>query len=415
MVMPLIVINLGGEMLYILNQRLVAQGIAKGKAQRVLTDVIGNLFAPKFISELFRTGGVYTDPQTRKVFHALAHSSIMRLNENSMNKLYDLMSMGFKLQLASCLRPSNLIDVTCNHLQGLKSLVKGHDKTVDLIEEVQSKILSTYGSLTNGAMGRLRRRLMLFYQDWRVKVSNFLRAGTQEADGTVRVSHEGECPGYAVPGIVEYADGSTATLTVANARGVTAKGVCTIRLGRNIWYGDGRKTGNGGSPAKASAKPTKPTPPPKPVAATTPTAATAAPPVSPQQGSPASSPPTSARDEGSGDAPPTFGRMVSSNFRADDERTRVVTSELNTLASLLGSGGSSSGSDSKDNFSLNLFQDSSGSGSTAAAAEPSATVITFKGDKKQQQWSKKLQNALDVQEEEEGEEEDDLLALMDGA
>ena len=38
--MPMLVINMGGEMVYILEQRLTAQNVAKDKASRVLQDVV---------------------------------------------------------------------------------------------------------------------------------------------------------------------------------------------------------------------------------------------------------------------------------------------------------------------------------------------------------------------------------------
>lgn len=60
----------------------------------------------QFIRELFKPQEMYSSSSTREIFNKLAHSSIMRLNESSMDKLYDLMTMGFKHQVgrASCVR-----------------------------------------------------------------------------------------------------------------------------------------------------------------------------------------------------------------------------------------------------------------------------------------------------------------------
>ena len=41
----------------------------------------------------------------------------MRLSESSMEKLYDLMTMGFKYQLVCCSHPGELLTITMNHLQ----------------------------------------------------------------------------------------------------------------------------------------------------------------------------------------------------------------------------------------------------------------------------------------------------------
>ena len=102
--MPLIVMNMGGEMVYILEQRLHAQKIPAEKTQKVLADVIRTMYSKKFITELFKPQDIYTTQSTREIFDRLAHSSIMRLNSSSMEKLFDLMTMGFKYQVRANLR-----------------------------------------------------------------------------------------------------------------------------------------------------------------------------------------------------------------------------------------------------------------------------------------------------------------------
>ena len=97
--MPLIVLNMGGEMTYILNQRLQAQSVQDEKAKKVLQDVVRAMYSPIFIDELFKPQSMYSTSSTKQIFEKLAHSSIMRLNKSSMDKLYDLMCMGFKYQI----------------------------------------------------------------------------------------------------------------------------------------------------------------------------------------------------------------------------------------------------------------------------------------------------------------------------
>ena len=82
LVMPLIVVNLGAEMVYILDQRLKAQCIAEDKSRMVLNDVVRTWFDNKFIDELFKPQQLYSLTATRQIFERLAHSSIMRLNQS---------------------------------------------------------------------------------------------------------------------------------------------------------------------------------------------------------------------------------------------------------------------------------------------------------------------------------------------
>ena len=79
--------------------RLSAQKIANDKAKQVLQDLMLALFSDVFIDELFKPQEVYSVNSTKQIFEKIAHSSIMRLNSNSMDKLFDLMTMTFKHQI----------------------------------------------------------------------------------------------------------------------------------------------------------------------------------------------------------------------------------------------------------------------------------------------------------------------------
>lgn len=85
--MPIIIINMGGEMVYILQQRLQAQNVTDDKANKVLLDVIQAMYTPVFMNELFKGQEMYTIAATKQIFEKLAHSSIMRLNKSSMDKV----------------------------------------------------------------------------------------------------------------------------------------------------------------------------------------------------------------------------------------------------------------------------------------------------------------------------------------
>lgn len=132
--MPLVIVNLGAEMIYILDQRLKAQCIAEDKSRQVLNDVVRTWFDNKFVEALFKPQQLYSLAATREVFERLAHSSIMRLNSSrynnfhqvsvklcdmltlccacSMEKLFDLMVMGLKYQVLACQQAQGILQVT---------------------------------------------------------------------------------------------------------------------------------------------------------------------------------------------------------------------------------------------------------------------------------------------------------------
>ncbi|KAF4696773.1 Kinesin member [Perkinsus olseni] len=165
--MPMVVINMGGEMMYILNQRLVAQSIPSAKKRKVLSDVIRAMFEKSFMKEMLVPQEMYSMRSLRQLFERLVHSSIMRLNALSMDKLFDLVSMGLKLQTVRCGRSEEMVMVTMNHIDGMIQLVK---------------------------------------DDEEAKISTFLQEGLQGSDASLRVDSTGVLPfGYARPGkLKEY-------------------------------------------------------------------------------------------------------------------------------------------------------------------------------------------------------------------
>ena len=78
--MPIIVLAMGCEMMYILHQRLGAQSVSSEKAAQVLKQVIGALVEQTLLDELFKPQDLYSVPSTKVIFEKIAHSSIMRLN-----------------------------------------------------------------------------------------------------------------------------------------------------------------------------------------------------------------------------------------------------------------------------------------------------------------------------------------------
>mmetsp|Transcript_7727 Transcript_7727/g.12356 ORF Transcript_7727/g.12356 Transcript_7727/m.12356 type:complete len:402 (+) Transcript_7727:65-1270(+) len=224
--MPMLIVNLGGEMMYILEQRLRAQAIPPEKSKKVLEDVIRTMYNKKFIDELFKPQEMYSNHSARQIFDRLAHSSIMRLSESSMDKLYDLMTMGFKYQLLAVCHPGELLQVMVNHLDALRVMV---DKTpvAEMVESVLLLTLQKYGSMSVGELALLRHTAARFFQDKRVKVSLFLQDGIQNTDGTVILPSGGPVPpGAEVPGTIKFFDeNDKVTRTEKVSLGSAAKSV----------------------------------------------------------------------------------------------------------------------------------------------------------------------------------------------
>ena len=69
---------------------------------KVMNDIVSTMFNRKFIEEIFmKHQPIYSRKALRTMFDKLAHASIVRLNADSMDKLYDLMTMAVKYQVGA--------------------------------------------------------------------------------------------------------------------------------------------------------------------------------------------------------------------------------------------------------------------------------------------------------------------------
>lgn len=205
---PILYFNMAGEMIYIIDQRLTAQSVEQEKAHKVLNDITQAMFNGKLVSEVFKPHNSITFALLRSIFEKLAHSSIMRLNEQSMNKLFDLMVMVVKYQLTACAKSGDLILLTDNHLSSLQQLMAtSHEETAELVSTVRNQFLYHYQNRYDLFQLQLMRYSLLnLLKDIHTRVSIFLREGIQNADGrffiaTNRVVVECECQ---IPGVIRY-------------------------------------------------------------------------------------------------------------------------------------------------------------------------------------------------------------------
>ncbi len=185
--LPLLYLNLGGEMMYVLDQRLVAQQVqpakgAKGEGQHsfsprvswndlhlialfaVLDDIAATMFNRKFLEEIFlRHQALHNRGVLRAMFDKLANASIMRLSPNSMDKLYDLMVMAVKHQVLATRNPHDLVGVTLNHLDAIADYASSEPvkKNVEFAYELLIQV-KRVGEVVMKPMWQMRIRVKFF-------------------------------------------------------------------------------------------------------------------------------------------------------------------------------------------------------------------------------------------------------------
>ncbi|XP_040572798.1 protein OSCP1 [Lepeophtheirus salmonis] len=192
--MPILFINLGGEMMYIVNQRLIAQEVPPDRSLKVLNDIAGTMFNRKFIEEIFiNHQSLYNKEILRTMFEKLVHASIMRLNENSMEKLYDLMIMAVKFQILSCRHPKEILGVTLNHLDAIRTFVS-EDDVISNLQLTHQLLIKNNAELSIAQFQSIRYSILNFLGGDKIRVSVFLNEGLQKLDGSLLFE-----PSYLIP------------------------------------------------------------------------------------------------------------------------------------------------------------------------------------------------------------------------
>ncbi|CCD72206.1 Cytochrome P450 [Caenorhabditis elegans] len=183
---PALYLNLGVEMMYVLDQRLRVQKERvedREKSDKVVKEIMLGFLAKKTLDEVFKGHGTPTRVGLKMFFEKVAHCSIMRLNENSMDKLFDLMMMSYKFALMKMTMPEQIMTITVNHLRALLDLVPLDKDIGAAVEHAYTMAFTFYRPL--GPMGwfMLRNSLLVFFQDTRVKVSMFIKDCRQLPNG----------------------------------------------------------------------------------------------------------------------------------------------------------------------------------------------------------------------------------------
>jgi len=375
-VMPMLLLNMGGEMLYILEQRLQAQAVGAEKSARVLQDVVRTMYNTKFIAELFRCQQIYSMQATRQIFDRLAHSSIMRLNESSMDKLFDLMTMGFKYQLLSCRQPQELLLVTLNHLHEVRKMVSDNAAVTQLVDDAIQIVYDKYLSMNAAEFAVLKQSLCRFFSDKKIKVSLFLADGLQRNDGVIVQSCSQLPPSSERPGKIQRLD-AAGRVTLSQCFNFPVETfpsgpfeLSTCKLGLNLYTKS--------KPSKSAASADAP-PPMPPVPSST----------------------TAKR--------PRVDSVQAEREILESHGASDATRDLNQLADLI-----MAGAPPADSFKLNLFPDTSFTGSGGGGND---TIIIEAGGQAQAHSNRALLGIMADMKVDGGAAgaNDDLLDLLDRA
>ena len=200
MSMPIIINCLGGEMIYILCSRLKAQSISQDKSIRVIKDIGNLLYNKKFQNDLYIHKKPNKHQEVKSIFETLAHSSIMRLNTTSMNKLFELMLMTLKLQILRSKYPEEIYQITINHFNGVIEIMNKVDSIdknmINMVKEAMNNFIHTYINLSSYDYIILKSIILRFLQGKNVKVSIFIQENLQDSNSIIFLPMNEESPPF---------------------------------------------------------------------------------------------------------------------------------------------------------------------------------------------------------------------------
>ncbi|KAH8420997.1 hypothetical protein KR222_001593, partial [Zaprionus bogoriensis] len=174
--------------LYVIDQRLKAQQIAEDKSVQVIHDVTTVLLDPKFLESLIN-GSMHSNAQLLTAEHCkfmlndIATCSLMRLDETSMDKLWNLMTMVYKWQLFVSRHQHNLLDITFRHLDAINRLYPDAKRHL-LIDFAKNMLLDFWNACGEEQQLSIYRTNKAWLQCFNTKISLLIRLGFQAMDGS---------------------------------------------------------------------------------------------------------------------------------------------------------------------------------------------------------------------------------------
>ena len=187
-----------------------AQAVPPARAARVLRDVAAALLGARFVrGHLAAPQDAWSLAGARAVFERVAHASIMRLSDDSMDKLFDLMAMAAKHQLLCATTHAELLQTTLRHLKGIGDAVgataadggggggssfsgsgdgggsssSGAAACGAAIARAEALVRAFYARASDADLALMRHTLLRLLQGARVRVSLLMAEGLQTEAG----------------------------------------------------------------------------------------------------------------------------------------------------------------------------------------------------------------------------------------
>lgn len=126
--MPALFLNLSGEVIYILKQRLRAHNsIDPVEATSALSLICAQLLSADLMRTLLHPQPLFTPKSIKFIFSRIISQSQVTIDDKGLDRLMELASASFKYQLLNCSHSHELLLLTRNHLQNMVKICSPSD------------------------------------------------------------------------------------------------------------------------------------------------------------------------------------------------------------------------------------------------------------------------------------------------
>lgn len=150
-----------------------------------MREITSLLLDPKFLDRVMvgteELKSLLTADYCKFILRDIACSSMMRLDEQSMGKLWDLMTMIFKWQLYLSKYPQHLLEITFRHLDGVSKLYPEVKKTI-LVDYTKNKLLDYWNVQSELQQRNIYVTVKSWLECFNVKIAVLIRLGFQGED-----------------------------------------------------------------------------------------------------------------------------------------------------------------------------------------------------------------------------------------
>ncbi|XP_031353614.1 protein OSCP1-like [Photinus pyralis] len=146
----------------------------------VLNNIISVLISPQLIAELTKPQPPLSPEAVKSIIEDVTQSSIMRLDTNSMAKLWDLITMVFKWQVTMT---TDIMALTLRHLYEIETYLINPDTHLQL-HRVQNVVENFNKIFNKNEKEKLHAGIVEWLQSFNVRVSLLLRMGLQNEDAS---------------------------------------------------------------------------------------------------------------------------------------------------------------------------------------------------------------------------------------